>query len=76
MSSAVAEGDDVVAGDDLFAAREFENERLVERRNDGEVERVETLHRRKMRGADAALDHAPFTIDEFKLGEAQEEADR
>ena len=28
-----------------------------------------------MRGADAALDHVPFTIDEFKLGKAQEEAD-
>jgi hypothetical protein len=41
----------------------------------GEVECVETLHRRKTRGADAALDHAPFTIDEFKLGKAQAEAD-
>jgi hypothetical protein len=47
----------------------------AERRNGGEVERVETLHRRKTRGADAALDQAPFTIDEFKLGEAQEVAD-
>jgi hypothetical protein len=24
---------------------------------------------------DAALDHAPFAIDEFELGEAQKEAD-
>jgi IstB-like ATP binding protein len=38
-------------GNDIFAAREFENERLVERRNGGEVERVETLHRRKMSSA-------------------------
>ena len=50
-------------------------ERLVERWNGGEVERVETLHRRKTRGADAALDHAPFAIDEFEFGEAQKEAD-
>ena len=71
----VAEGDDVVAGDDIFAAREFENEWFVERRNGGEVECVETLHRWKTGSADAALDHAPFTIDEFKLGKAQEEAD-
>ena len=28
-----------------------------------------------MSGTNAALDHAPFTIDEFKLGKAQEEAD-
>jgi hypothetical protein len=31
----------------------------------GEVERVETFRRRKMRGAYAALDHAPFAIDEL-----------
>ena len=71
----VAEGDDVVVGDDIFAAREFENEWFVERRNSGEVECVETLHRWKTGSADSALDHAPFTIDEFKLGKAQEEAD-
>jgi hypothetical protein len=59
----------------IFTAREFENERLVERRDGGEVECVETLHRREAGGADAALDHAPFTIDEFEFGEAQEEAD-
>jgi hypothetical protein len=28
-----------------------------------------------MRGADAPLDHAPFAIDEFELGETQKEAD-
>ena len=28
-----------------------------------------------MRGADAALDHAPFAIDEFEFGETQQEAD-
>jgi hypothetical protein len=66
----IAQSDDILAGDDIFAAREFENERLVERRNGGKVERVETLHRREAGGADAALDHAPFTIDEFEFGEA------
>jgi hypothetical protein len=43
--------------------------------DDGEVERVEAFHRRKMRGADAALDHAPFAIDEFEFGETQQKAD-
>ena len=28
-----------------------------------------------MRGADAALDHTPFAIDEFEFGETQQEAD-
>src|SRR4029450_2974542 len=71
----IAQGDDITGGGDIFATCEFENERLVERRNGGEVESVETLHRREAGGADAALDHAPFTIDEFEFGEAQEEAD-
>jgi len=57
------------------AVAESNNERLVERWNGSEVERVETLHRGKVGGADAALDHAPFAIDEFELGEAQQEAD-
>jgi hypothetical protein len=57
----VPESDDVLAGDDIFAAREFENG-LVERGNSGEIERVETLHRGKAGSADAPLDHAPFAI--------------
>jgi hypothetical protein len=56
----------------LSRAREFENERLIERRDGGEVECVETFHRRKMSGADAPLNHASFAIDEFELGEAQQ----
>jgi hypothetical protein len=71
----VSESDDVLPGDEIFAARELERQRLVERRNGGKVERVETFHRRKMRGADAPLDHAPFAIDEFEVGETQQEAD-
>lgn len=48
--------------------------RESERRDGGEVERVETLHRRKAGGTNAALERAPFTIDEFRFSEAQEEA--
>ena len=66
----IAQSDDILAGDDIFAAREFEDERLVERWDGSEVESVETLHCREAGGADAALDHAPFTIDEFEFGEA------
>src|ERR1700688_1918410 len=73
--AAVAESNNIVVGDDIVTTGQFENERLVERWNGGEVERVETFHRRKMRGADAALDHAPFAIDEFEFGETQQEAD-
>jgi hypothetical protein len=72
--AAVAESNNIIAGDGILAAREFENEWLVQRWDSGEVERVETLHRRKTGHADAPLDHAPFAIDEFELGEAQKEA--
>jgi hypothetical protein len=39
----VSESDDVLPGDEIFAAPEFENERLVERWNGGKVERVGDL---------------------------------
>jgi hypothetical protein len=68
----IPQSNQIVAGDDIFASGQFENERLIERWDGGEVESVETLHRRKMRGADAPLDNPPFAIDEFELGEAQQ----
>jgi len=71
----VAQGDDVFVGDDIFAASQFEGEWLVERWDGGEVECVKTLYGREASSTDAPLDHAPFTIDEFELGEAQKEAD-
>ena len=73
--SLLPKSDNVVAGDDIFATGEFENERFVERGNGGEVECVEALHRRETGGADAALDHASFAIDEFEFDEPQQEAD-
>jgi len=73
--AAIAQSDDVFAGDNILAAREFENERLVERRDGGKFECVETLYDREASRTNAAFDHAPFTIDEFEFGEAQEEAD-
>jgi hypothetical protein len=69
----VSESDDILQGGDISNGPV--NERLVERWNGGKVERVETFHRRKAGGAEAALDHAPFAIDAFELGETKEEAD-
>src|ERR1700732_5337567 len=71
----ITQSNNIVAGDEIFAAREFECQRLGERWNGREVERVESFHRRTTRGADAAFDRALFAIDEFELGEAQKEAD-
>ncbi len=65
-------GNDVVVGDDIFATGEFEDERLVERGDGGEVECVEALHRREPGGADATLHHASLAVDEFEFDEAQQ----
>src|SRR5262245_31510828 len=73
--AAVAQSDDVFAGDNIFAASEFKRQRLVERWDGGEVECVKTFYRRKASGTNAAPDHAPFTINEFEFGVAQEKAD-
>jgi hypothetical protein len=63
----ITQSNDIVPGGEIFAAGEFENERLVERRDSGEVECIETLYCWKMRAANAAFDHAPFAIDEFEV---------
>ncbi|KOX42582.1 hypothetical protein ADL19_30105 [Streptomyces purpurogeneiscleroticus] len=43
-------------------------------RDRGEVERVEALHRREARRPDAALDHAPLTVDQFQFNQPQQVA--
>jgi len=48
---------------DPFAARQFQNERFVERRLGGEVEGVEAFGLRKTRQPDTALDVAPVSVD-------------
>src|SRR5436190_2077514 len=69
--SVIAKSDELVARNHIFAAREFENERLVERGYGGEIECIEALHRRKMRRPDAPFDHSSFPIDELEFGEPQ-----
>jgi len=73
--AAVAERNDVVARYDIFAARQLQCQRLVERGDGREVECVEALCRRETGGVDATLDHAPLAIDEFEFDEAQQIAD-
>src|SRR3954447_6353492 len=57
------ERDAVLSLLDPFAARQFENQRLIERRLRGEVESVEALGLWKACRANAALDVAPLAID-------------
>ena len=68
--AAVAEHDDVVAGDNKLAARQLQNQRLVEGRHRGEVEGVQALHRREAGLADAPLDKAVLAVDQLQLGQA------
>ena len=63
-SSTIAESDDVITGDDIFAARQFQHEHLVEAGDGGEVERVEAFYRRESRGADPPFHRAALAVDE------------
>lgn len=73
--SAGPERDDVLAALDPFAARQFQHQHLVELRDGGEVEAVEAFGSRKLRRLDAALDHAPFPVDQFEFDKAGKIAD-
>src|SRR3954452_24428847 len=70
--AAVAEHDDVVAGNDELTACQLQYQRLVEAGHRGEVEGVQALHRREAGLADAPLDETTLAVDQFKLGQAQQ----
>ena len=53
-------------------SQRVQNQRLVERRDCGEVEAVEAFHCREACLFDAALDHPPFPLDQFEFGQAQQ----
>jgi hypothetical protein len=48
---------------------------LCQGRQRCEVEAVEALHGRELRGFDPPLNHAPFAVDDFQLNQPQQEAD-
>src|ERR1035438_8148222 len=74
-SAGVADRDDVLPAAHILRAGEVQHEDLVERGNDGEVEAVQALHGREPRLLDPTLHHAPFAVDQFQFGQAQQKAD-
>ena len=73
--AAGAEGDDVLAALDPFAARQLEHLHLVQAGDRLEVEAVEAFDRREPRGLDPALDHPPLAVDQLQLHQPGEKAD-
>ena len=73
--AAVAERDEVLAALDVLAAGQLQDQRLVERGDDLEVEAVEALDHGEARRLDAPLDHAALAVDQLELGESQQVAD-
>ena len=73
--AAVADRDDVVPAGHILRAGHLQDEHLVERRNGGEVEAVQALHGREPSFLDPTLHHAPFAVDQFQFGQAQQKAD-
>ena len=71
----VAERDEVLAALDVRAAGQLQDQRLVERGDDLEVEAVEALAHGEARRLDAPLDHAALAVDQLELGESQQVAD-
>ena len=71
----VAERDEVLAALDVLAAGQLQDQRLVERGDDLEVEAVEALDHGEARRLDAPLDHAALAVDQLELGESQQVAD-
>ena len=69
------EGDDVLTPVDPFAAGKLQHLHLVELRDRLEVEAVEALGGRELRGLDPALDHPAFAVDQFQLHQAGQELD-
>ena len=69
--AAVAEHDDVVAGNNERAARQLQDQRLVEAGDRGEVEGVQALDCREAGLADAPLEEAALAVDQLQFGQAQ-----
>lgn len=72
--AAVAQRDDVLAAQDIFAAGELEDEHLVEPGDSGEVERIEALHRREPRRPDTPLHRAALAVDQLQFDQPQQVA--
>ena len=62
--AAVADGDDVLSALDVFTPGQLHDQWLVQRRDGQEVEGVQALGGGEARRADAALHHAPKTLDD------------
>ena len=70
--AAVADGDDVLAALDVFAAGQFHHQGLVHRGDGREVEGVQALDLLEAGGADPSLHHALVAVDEFLFGQLEQ----
>src|SRR3546814_13028584 len=73
--AAGTERDDILAPLDPFATRQFQHLHLVELRDGGKVEAVETFYDRELRRLDAAFDLAAVALDHLPFGKPGQIAD-
>src|SRR3546814_6154561 len=71
--AAGTERDDILAPLDPFATRQFQHLHLVELRDGGKVEAVETFDDRELRRLDAAFDLSAVALDQLPFGTRSEE---
>jgi len=69
-----AERDDVFFAFYSLTARQFQHHHLVEAGNGFKVKAIEAFDGWELRGFDPALDHAPFSVDQFQLGQPRQVA--
>jgi hypothetical protein len=70
--TAVAENDNVVAGEDELAAHQLQDQRLVEGGHCRKIEGVQAFYRREAGVADAPLNQAALAVDQLQFGQAQQ----
>src|SRR3712207_445642 len=69
---AVAQRDHVLPPRDIAAARQLQNQQLVQRRDRGKVEAVQALHSREARLTNAPLNQPPLAIQQLKFAQAKQ----
>jgi len=69
---AVAQRDHILLPRDIAAARQLQNEQLVQGRDRFEVKAVQALHSWKARLTNASLNQPPLAIQQLKLAQAKQ----
>src|SRR3954449_5581324 len=69
---AVAQRNDVLPPRDIAAARQLQNQQLVQGRDRSKVKAVQALHTREARLTNAPLNQPPLAVQQLKFAQAEQ----